>query len=121
MNRRDFLVFPTSIIAAVTLGGLSSQRAGNAQEVKFPERTCEGITKKRVLVVYARKYGSTQGVANGIADELCGRGMAADVAAIENTTNIVLRHIVAQNEVDEIGQHNHIDNRNSAMDHWVNN
>jgi menaquinone-dependent protoporphyrinogen oxidase len=46
--------------------------------------------EKRVLVTYASKYGSTGGVADAIGKELCGKGLAADVALIRNAGNLSL-------------------------------
>ncbi len=46
--------------------------------------------EKRVLVTYASKYGSTGGVADAIGKELCGKGLAADVALIRNAGDLGL-------------------------------
>ena len=45
---------------------------------------------KRVLITYASKYGSTGGVADAIGKELCGKGLAADVALIGNAGDLGL-------------------------------
>ena len=44
--------------------------------------------KKKVLVTYASKYGSTGGVANAIGKELCSKDVAADVVLIKNARNV---------------------------------
>ena len=44
--------------------------------------------KKKVLVTYASKYGSTGGVANAIGKELCSKGTTADVVLIKNAGSI---------------------------------
>ena len=46
--------------------------------------------ERRVLVTYASKYGSTGGVADAIGKELCGKGLAADVALIRNAGDLSL-------------------------------
>ena len=46
------------------------------------------IWKRRVLVAYASKYGSTGGVADAIGKELCSKDVAADVVLIKNANNI---------------------------------
>lgn len=89
VNRRGFLAFSAGMVAAVSLGGLSSAGVGHAAEVKFPAGTCGGgKMQKKVLIVYASKYGSTGGVADAIAKELCSRDVSADVALVLNPGNI---------------------------------
>jgi menaquinone-dependent protoporphyrinogen oxidase len=90
VSRRDFLTFSTGLIAAISLGRLSGAGVGHAAEIKFPEGRCgdEKNMKKKVLVTYASKYGSTGGVADAIGKELCSKGMAADVVLIKNVRNV---------------------------------
>jgi menaquinone-dependent protoporphyrinogen oxidase len=90
VSRRDFLTFSTGLIAAISLGRLSGAGVGHAAEIKFPEGRCgdEKNMKKRVLVAYASKYGSTGGVADAIGKELCSTGAAADVVLIKNAVNL---------------------------------
>jgi menaquinone-dependent protoporphyrinogen oxidase len=90
VGRRDFLTFCAGFITAMSLGGISSVGVSHAAEIKFPEGSCEGKKnmKKRVLVTYASKYGSTGGVADAIGKELCSKDLAADVALIKNAGNV---------------------------------
>ncbi|HOP46926.1 MAG TPA: flavodoxin domain-containing protein [Desulfobacteraceae bacterium] len=87
-SRRDFLAMSVSLIAAMSLGGVSGTGAGHAAENKFPEGRCGGEMKKRVLVTYASKYGSTGGVADAIGKELCSKDVGADVVLLKNVGNI---------------------------------
>ncbi|MDD5168400.1 MAG: flavodoxin domain-containing protein [Syntrophales bacterium] len=90
ISRRDFLTFSTGLIAAISLGQRSGAGIGHAAEIKFPEGRCgdEKNMKKRVLVTYASKYGSTGGVADAMGRELCSAGVAADVVLIKDAVNL---------------------------------
>ena len=88
VSRRDFLVFSASVVAAMSLGGLSGERVSHAADMKFPEGRCGSKMEKKVLVTYASKHGSTGGVADAIGKELCSKGVTADIALISNTGNI---------------------------------
>ena len=89
-SRRDFLTFSTTLIAAVSLAGMSRAGVGHAAEIIFPEGKCDGKNnmEKRILVTYASKYCSTGGVADAIGKELCSKGVATDVTLIKNAGNI---------------------------------
>ena len=93
INRRDFVTLTAGLVAAVSFGGTGAG-TGHAAEIRFPEGRCGGKKnmEKKVLVAYASKYGSTGGVADAIGKELCGRGMAADVALIRNAVNVGSYH-----------------------------
>jgi menaquinone-dependent protoporphyrinogen oxidase len=87
VNRRDFLALSVGLVTAMSLAGAE---ACHAAEIKFPEGRC-GDTKdmkKRVLVTYASKYGSTGGVADAIGKELCSKEVATDVLLIRNVSDI---------------------------------
>jgi len=89
LNRRDLLTLSVGLVAAMSLGATGAGLC-QAAETKFPEGKCGGEKgmEKRVLVTYASKYGSTGGVADAIAKELCSRDVAADVLLIQNVRNI---------------------------------
>ena len=89
-KRRNFLTLSAGLIAAIALGSIPD--LGRAGETQFPEGRCGGDKNigKRVLVTYASKYGSTGGVADAIGKELCGKGLAADVALIRNAGDLGL-------------------------------
>jgi menaquinone-dependent protoporphyrinogen oxidase len=84
MERRSFLTLSAGFLAAIAFGSIPG--LSPAGEAQFPEGRCEGDKNmgKRILVTYASKYGSTGGVADAIGKELCGKGLAADVALIRN-------------------------------------
>lgn len=90
VSRRDFLGLSAGLIAAMSLGDMLVAGNSHAAEIKFPEGQCgdEKNIKKKILVTYASKYGSTGGVADAIAKELCSKGMAADVVFIKNVRNV---------------------------------
>ena len=90
MERRSFLTLSVGLIAAIAFGSIPD--LGRAGETQFPEGRCGGDKNmgKRVLITYASKYGSTGGVADAIGKELCGKGLAADVALIGNAGDLGL-------------------------------
>jgi menaquinone-dependent protoporphyrinogen oxidase len=90
MERRSFLTLSAGLIAAIAFGSIPD--LGRAGETQFPEGRCGGDKNmgKRVLITYASKYGSTGGVADAIGKELCGKGLAADVALIGNAGDLGL-------------------------------
>jgi menaquinone-dependent protoporphyrinogen oxidase len=88
MRRREFLALSGSLITAMSVGGALGAGAAHAADAGFPEGSCGDKAGKRVLVAYASKYGSTGGVADAIGKELCGKGMAVDVAQIKNARNV---------------------------------
>ena len=88
MNRRDFLALSASIITAMSLGGTSCAGGSHAADIKFPEGRCGGKMEQKVLVTYASKYGSTGGVDDDIAKELCSKDVATDVVLIKNASNV---------------------------------
>jgi len=88
VTRRDFLVFSTGVVAAMSLGGLSGAGVSHGADMKFPEGRCGGKMEKKVLVTYASKYGSTGGVADAIGKELCSKDVTTDMALISNVGNI---------------------------------
>ncbi len=88
MNRRDFLALSVGLTAAMSLGGMSCAGVSHEAGIKFPEGRCGGKMKKKVLITYASKYGSTGGVADAIGKELCSKDAATDVVLIKNAGNV---------------------------------
>ncbi len=90
VNRRNFLALSAGLITAMSLGDMLGAGDSHAAQIKFPEGRYgdEKNMKKKVLITYASKYGSTAGVADAIGKELCSRGMTADVAQIKNVRNV---------------------------------
>lgn len=90
VSRRNFLALSAGLIAAMSLGDMLGAGNSHAAEIKFSEGRCgnEKNMKKKVLITYASKYGSTGGVADAIGKELCSKGMAADVVLIKNARNV---------------------------------
>jgi len=95
MTRREFMISGSVMVGtgacflAPGSGAFLAPKA-HAAKVDFYEGKCgdEKNMGKRVLVVYASKYGSTGGVADAIGKELCGKDVAVDVALIKNAENI---------------------------------
>ena len=90
VSRRDFLALSAGFMTALSFGGPSGAGASHEAGTKFLERSCGGEKnmEKKVLVAYASKYGSTGGVADAIAKELCSKEVATDVLLIKNVSNI---------------------------------
>lgn len=88
VSRREILALTASMIAAMSMGDLSCAALGHAADIRFHEGRCEGKMKKNILVAYASKYGSTGGVADAVARELCAAGLNADVSLIRNARNL---------------------------------
>lgn len=90
IKRRDFLALSAGLVTAMSFGGMLDARDSHAAEIKFPEDRCgdEKNMKKKILITYASKYGSTGGVADAIGKELCSKGMAADVLLIKNIRDV---------------------------------
>jgi len=90
VNRRNFLALSAGLITAMSLGDMLGAGDSHAAEIKFPEGRCgdEKNMKKKVLITYTSKYGSTGGVADAIGKEFCSKGMAADVVLIKNARNV---------------------------------
>jgi len=88
VSRREMLILSSGFVTAFMLGNVSGAGLSHAAEIKFPEGKCTGKMEKKVLVTYASKYGSTGGVADAVAKELCVKGVSADVALITNARNI---------------------------------
>jgi menaquinone-dependent protoporphyrinogen oxidase len=88
VSRRDVLALSVAVITAMSFGDTLGVGVSHAADIKFPEGRCVGKMKKSVLVTYASKYGSTGGVADAIAKELCAKGVKADVVLIKNASNV---------------------------------
>ena len=90
VKRRDFLALSAGLIAAMSLGDIWGAGDSHAAQIKFPEGRCgnEKNMKKKVLIAYASKYGSTGGIADAIGKELCSKGMTVDVALIKHVRDV---------------------------------
>ncbi len=88
IRRRDFLALSAGLITAMSLEGTLGTGVSHATDTKFPEGRCGDKMKKKVLITYASKYGSTGGVANAIGKELCSKDVAANVVLIKNAGNV---------------------------------
>jgi menaquinone-dependent protoporphyrinogen oxidase len=88
MTRRQFLIGAAgvSVLACSGAGILAAQQPS----VGFSESRCGSVTneRRRVLVTYASRYGSTGGVAAAIAQTLCEAGMAVDVRLVTNVDDL---------------------------------
>ncbi len=95
MTRREFMITGSVMVGAGACflapgSGILLPSKAHAAKVDFYEGKCgdEKNMGKRVLVVYASKYGSTGGVADAIGKELCSKDVASDVVLIKNADNI---------------------------------
>ena len=75
------------VLTLLGLGILTPQWS-MASPLTFKDSSCNQEKKRKILVTYASEYGSTQGVANGIAKHLCQDGFAVDVIYVEHIKNI---------------------------------
>jgi len=96
MSRRDFLLLSagaicTSILRQGIVGAASEKPAS-----EFIESTCQndGTMKKRVLISYASRCGSTGGVAEAMGQVLCGMGASADIRLVANVNDLSFYHAV---------------------------
>jgi menaquinone-dependent protoporphyrinogen oxidase len=96
MNRRDFLLLSAGAVCASILCheivGAASEKPGS----EFIESTCQedGRMKKRVLISYASRCGSTGGVAEAMGQVLCGMGASADIRLVGNVNDLSPYHAV---------------------------
>ena len=96
MNRRDFLLLSAGAICTSILcqdmAGASSEKPGS----EFIESTCQrdGKMKKRVLITYASRCGSTGGVAEAMGQVLCGMGASVDVRLVGSVNDLSPYHAV---------------------------
>jgi menaquinone-dependent protoporphyrinogen oxidase len=96
MSRRDFLLLSAGAICTSILGheivGAASEKPGS----EFIESSCQnaGTMKKRVLISYASRCGSTGGVAEAMGQVLCGMGASADIRLVANVNDLSAYHAV---------------------------
>jgi len=96
MSRRDFLLLSAGAICTSILCheivAAASERSGS----EFIESTSQkdGRMKKRVLISYASRCGSTGGVAEAMGQVLCGMGASADIRFVGNVNDLSPYHAV---------------------------
>jgi menaquinone-dependent protoporphyrinogen oxidase len=96
MSRRDFVLLSAGAICISILRhgivGAASEKPGS----EFIESTCQndGTMKKRVLISYASRCGSTGGVAEAMGQVLCGMGASADIRLVANVNDLSPYHAV---------------------------
>jgi menaquinone-dependent protoporphyrinogen oxidase len=96
LSRRDFLLLSAGVICTSILrheiAGAAREKPGS----EFIESTCQGAgtIKKRVLVSYASRCGSTGGVAEAIGQVLCGMRASADIRLVRNVNDLSPYHAV---------------------------
>lgn len=105
-TRRQFIV-NGSIVVGAAISGLGcghvvSPDRAMAGEITFSEPSCgtDKSDEKPILVAYASFCGSTAGVAEAIAQALCGKGAKVDVRLAKNVGSIEgYRSVVAGSAV----------------------
>jgi len=96
MSRRDFLLLSAGAICTSILSheivGAASEKPGS----EFIESSCQNgeTMKKRVLISYASRCGSTGGVAEAMGQVLCGMGASADIRLVANVNDLSPYHAV---------------------------
>jgi menaquinone-dependent protoporphyrinogen oxidase len=96
ISRRDFLLLSAGAICTSILRhgivGAASEKPGS----EFIESSCQdaGTIKKRVLISYASRCGSTGGVAEAMGQVLCGMGASADIRLVGNVNDLSPYHAV---------------------------
>jgi len=96
MSRRDFLLLSAGAICTSILRhdivGAASEKPGS----EFIESSCQNgeTMKKRVLISYASRCGSTGGVAEAMGQVLCGMGASADIRLVANVNDLSPYHAV---------------------------
>jgi menaquinone-dependent protoporphyrinogen oxidase len=96
IRRRDFLLLSAGAICTSILRhgivGAASEKPGS----EFIESSCQdaGTIKKRVLISYASRCGSTGGVAEAMGQVLCGMGASADIRLVGNVNDLSPYHAV---------------------------
>ena len=106
MSRRDFLVLSAGAICTSILRhgvvGAASEKPGS----EFIESTCQndGTMKKRVLISYASRCGSTGGVAEAMGQVLWGMGASADIRLVGNVNDLSPYHAVIVGSAIRMGK-----------------
>jgi len=96
MSRRDFLVLSAGAICTSILSHGIVSAASEKPGSEFIESTCpeDRRMKKRVLISYASRCGSTGGVAEAMGQVLCGMGASADIRLVGNVNDLSAYHAV---------------------------
>jgi menaquinone-dependent protoporphyrinogen oxidase len=96
MSRRDFLLLSTGAICTSILCHEIVAAASEKRGSEFIESTSQkdGRMKKRVLISYASRCGSTGGVAEAMGQVLCGMGASADIRLVGNVNDLSPYHAV---------------------------
>jgi menaquinone-dependent protoporphyrinogen oxidase len=96
MSRRDFLLLSAGAICTSILRHEIVGAASEKPRSEFIESSCQnaGTMKKRVLISYASRCGSTGGVAEAMGQVLCGMGASADIRLVANVNDLSAYHAV---------------------------
>ncbi|MCX5812018.1 MAG: flavodoxin domain-containing protein [Proteobacteria bacterium] len=106
MNRRGFLLLSASAICTSILyhnmAGAASEKTGS----EFIESSCQKDEKikKRVLITYASRCGSSGGVAEAIGQVLCGMGASVDVRLVGSVNDLSPYHGVIVGSAIRMGK-----------------
>lgn len=106
INRRRFLLLAGGTLgSSLLLCGSVAWLDTQTPVVKYAYESCgKENAMKKVLVVYASKYGSTGEVAQAIATHLCQRGASADVRRVEEVTDVETYDAVVVGSAVRMGQ-----------------
>jgi menaquinone-dependent protoporphyrinogen oxidase len=96
MSRRELLLLSAGAICTSILFHETVGAASEKTETEFIESSCQnaGAMKKRVLISYASRCGSTGGVAEAIGQVLCEMGASAYIRLVRNVNDLSAYHAV---------------------------
>jgi len=106
MRRRDFLLLSGGAIYTSILCHEIVSAASVKPGFEFIESTCQkdGRMRKRVLITYASRCGSTGGVAEAMGQVLCGMGASVDVRLVGNVNDLSAYHAVIVGSAIRMGK-----------------
>ena len=91
MNRRGFLLGAVGAMGGVVLASLGYDQLSRQQRIsEFAQTHCGGKTSmaKRVLIVYASRFGSTAEIAEAMGQAICDKVSSVDVLPVQKAKGV---------------------------------
>jgi menaquinone-dependent protoporphyrinogen oxidase len=90
VSRRKFLKVAGGLMGAGVLacGGTAYFGLKAPSSVAFPETSCGEDSKKKLLLAYASKCGTTAAIADAIGRQLCSGGFAVDIQQARHVSSL---------------------------------